>query len=162
MRMRLWAAAVVVLLATTIVAAREQRPLPPFSVVAADGTAHGSAALSAEPRWVLIYVTPGCRSCDRLLQALKDWQSPQLLARTVAIVRGPAPAAAAYVAERMPPEAAAVAWYADSADQAWHALDLKGAPVLVGVERGEIKWTISGVLNEPKSLESVVRTWVEY
>ncbi len=161
MRMRLWAA-VAVLLATTGVGAREQRPLPAFAVVAADGGSRASAALSSQPRWVLLYVSPGCRSCDRLLQALKDWQSPQLTARTVVVVRGPAAAAAAYIAARMPQEAAGVAWYADASNGAAQALDMTGAPVLIGVERGEIKWTISGVLNDPTSLESVVRTWVEY
>ena len=77
-------------------------------------------------------------------------------------MRGPSAAAAAYIAERLPPEAAAVAWYADETNDAARALEIQGAPVLVGVERGEIKWTISGVLNDPKALESVVRTWVEY
>jgi hypothetical protein len=155
-------AVVAVVLATVALGAREQRPLPAFSVVAAGGETRASGALSAEPRWVLMYVTPGCRSCDRLLQALKDWQSPQLLARTVVIVRGPSAAAAAYIGERLPQEAAGVAWYADQAGEGAQALDLKGAPVLLGVERGEIKWTISGVLNDPKALESAVRTWVEY
>ena len=42
------------------------------------------------------------------------------------------------------------------------ALDLRGTPVLIGVERGEINWTIGGVLNDPGALESVVRKWVEY
>ena len=147
---------------TCALSASEQRAMPAFTVATAAGVPVESTALSAQPRWVLIYVTPACRSCDRLLQSLKDWQSPQLTSRTVVIVRGPAAAAAAYVAERLPAEAAGVAWYADSNNGASEALDLKGAPVVVGVERGEIKWTISGVLNDPKSLESVVRTWVEY
>jgi len=161
--MRVWICrAMMLVVATTAVAAYEQRPLPNFNVTSAAGAPHASAALSAQPRWVIIYVTPGCRSCDRLLQALKDWQSPQLTTRAVVIVRGPSAGAAAYMAERMPSEASGIAWYADNNNEAWQALDLKGAPVLVGVEGGEIKWTISGVLNEPKSLESVVRTWVEY
>lgn len=143
-------------------AAREQRPLPAFSVTAADGTSRASAALSAEPRWILVYVAPGSRSCDRLLQSLKDWQSPQLTARTIVVVRAAQAAAAGYIAERLPAEVAGVAWYADQAGAAAQALELTGAPVIVGVERGEIKWSISGVLNDPTSLESVVRTWVEY
>jgi hypothetical protein len=151
-----------VVLATVALAAMEQRPLPAFTVASAVGTPTSSAALSTEPRWILIYVSPGCRSCDRLLGSLKDWQSPQLTSRTVVIVRSPKAGSAAYVAEHMPAEAAGVAWFADHQDQAWQALDLKGSPVLIGVDRGEIKWTISGVLNDPKALESVVRTWVEY
>ena len=146
----------------SLAAAGQQRALPAFSVAAADGTVRASGSLSAEPKWVLLYVTPGCRSCDRLLQALKDWQSPQLIARTIVIVRGQAGPAAAYMGERLPPEAAGVAWFADPSNEAAQAMDLRGAPVLVGVDHGQVNWTISGVLNDPKSLESVVRTWVEY
>ncbi len=52
-------------------------------------------------------------------------------------------------------------WYADSQMQAWQALQLHGTPVLVGVSKGQIAWTLAGVLSKPESLESVVRTWVE-
>jgi hypothetical protein len=31
----------------------------------------------------------------------------------------------------------------------------------MGIEAGEIKWAVSGVLNDPKAVESVVRRWVE-
>jgi hypothetical protein len=43
-----------------------------------------------------------------------------------------------------------------------HRLELKGAPALIGIDHGEVSWTISGVLNDPKALEFVVRKWVEY
>jgi hypothetical protein len=163
MRVHSWICRTLLLIvATATIAASERRPLPAFTVTSPSGAAVASTALSAQPRWVLIYVSPGCRSCDRLLQSLKEWQSPQLTSRTVVIVRGPSLEAAAYIAERMPPESAATAWYADEGSEAWQALSLKGTPVLIGVERGEINWTIGGVLNDPKALESVVRKWVEY
>lgn len=163
MRVHSWICRTVLLIvATASLAASERRPLPAFSVTSAAGIAVGSATLSGQPRWVLIYVSPGCRSCDRLLQSLKEWHSPQLTSRTVVIVRGASLDAAAYIAERMPPESAATAWYADEGSEAWQALSLKGTPVLIGVDRGEINWTIGGVLNDPGALESVVRKWVEY
>lgn len=163
MRVRVWACRVLLLIAATVgVAGAERRPLPAFTITSPSGAAVTSAALSGQERWVLLYVSPDCRSCDRLLASLKDWQSPQLTSRTVVIVREPATGAAAYIAERLPAEVAAIAWYADERSEAWQALNLKGTPVLIGVERGEIDWTISGVLNDPKALESVVRRWVEY
>ena len=140
----------------------EERPLPAFRLASAAGAQVASAGLSAEPRWVLMYVAAECRSCDRLVKALKDWQSPQLAGRTVIVVRGPVAEGAAYMAKQLPEEAAGIPWLADDQDEAWRALQLKGTPVLMGIERGQIKWTVSGVLNDPKSLESVVRTWVEY
>jgi hypothetical protein len=163
MRVRAWICRVLLLIAATVgVAGAERRPLPAFTVTSPAGNGVTSAALSSEERWVLIYVSPDCRSCDRLLASLKEWQSPQLTSRTVVIVRGPAAAAAAYVAARLPAEVAAIAWYADERSEAWQALSLKGTPVLIAVERGEIDWTIAGVLNDPKALEPVVRRWVEY
>ena len=163
MRVRVWICRVLLLIvATAGVAGAERRPLPAFTVTSPAGAAVASAALSGQERWVLIYVSPDCRSCNRLLASLKEWQSPQLTSRTVVIVRGPSAAAAAYVTEQLPAEVAAIARYADEGDAAWQALSLKGTPVLIGVERGEIDWTIGGVLNDPKALESVVRKWVEY
>ena len=162
MRVRLWICrGLLLFVATAGLVAAERRPLPAFTVTSPAGAAVASAALSGQERWVLIYVSPDCRSCDRLLASLRDWQSPQLTSRTVVIVRGSSAPAAAYVAERLP-SAVAVSWYVDERSEAWQALSLKGTPVLIGVERGEIDWTISGVLNDPKALESVVRKWVEY
>jgi hypothetical protein len=113
--------------------------------------------LSTQPRWLLVYVSPDCRTCERLIESLKDWQSPNLASRTVVVVRSSD--AARYIAEHR--SGFDVAWYADLQDDAWRSLELKNAPTLLGVEGGEIKWTISGVLNDPKTLESVVRRWVE-
>jgi hypothetical protein len=140
----------------------EERPLPPFTVTSAAGAPVASSALSGESRWVMLYVTPDCRSCTRVLRALKDWQSERLIARTVVVVRGRADQAAPYIAQQLPPEVAAIRWHADEEGQAWRALELKGTPVLMGIDNGKIKWTLAGVLNDPKALESVVRTWVEY
>jgi hypothetical protein len=33
--------------------------------------------------------------------------------------------------------------------------------MLIGVEDNMIKWSIAGVLNDPKMVDSVVRTWLE-
>ena len=154
----------IVLLATAVAPmhAGEQRPLPAFTVVAPGGAAAPSQQLSTEQRWLLLYVTPGCRSCDQLLASLKEWHTPQLAARTVVVVRATPADAAEYIASHLPSEASDVAWYADATSAAWQALALTGVPVLVGIESGQIKWTISGVLNDPSALEPVVRSWVEY
>jgi hypothetical protein len=126
------------------------------------GAAAPGQQLSAQQRWLLLYVTPGCRSCDQLMASLKEWHTPQLAARTVIVVRANPADAAEYVASHLPSEASDVPWYIDATSSAWQALALTGAPVLVGVESGQIKWTISGVLNDPLALEPVVRSWVEY
>ena len=53
-------------------------------------------------------------------------------------------------------------WYADDRDNGWRSLDLKSSPALMGIDGGEIKWTVSGVMNDPKTVDAVVRRWVEY
>ena len=162
MRMRSMVA--VCVLAAVVAAARigaiEQRPMPVFRVVGANGASVSSAELGARDRWLLVYVAPGCRSCDRLLGALERWQSTQLLERTVIVVGGPADAAQQYIDTTLPAPIRSIAWYADAGGEAWQALRLNGTPVLVGVDKSTITWAISGVLNDPTALESVVRTWV--
>jgi len=159
-RSLLAAGGLLVALAATRVAAIEQRPLPVFHVTTADGSLVSSAQFNPSGQWLLIYVAPGSPSCDRLLVALKGWVSPNLLERTVIVVGGSTDGAQAYLAKALPPEVGAIAWYADPQDEAWAALRLTGAPVLVGVKEKTIQWSISGVLNDPKVLESAVRTWV--
>jgi hypothetical protein len=139
--------------------AAPQRPLPPFTVVRIAG-AVASANLPVPDQWLLMYVATDCRSCDLLLAALKDWQSPRLLERTVIIVGGDLVGAQAYVGRTVPPEVASIPWFADPQSQAWNALNLKGTPMLIGVRQGQIQWAISGVLNDPNALASVVKTWV--
>jgi hypothetical protein len=42
-----------------------------------------------------------------------------------------------------------------------NALEIQGAPVLVGVRKGTVVWSMSGVLNDPKALASLIRSWVQ-
>lgn len=134
------------------------RALPVFSVTSPTGGVVTSSALSSQARWLLVYVSPACRSCDRLLESMKEWQTAAVPSRTVIVVRGPD--ASRYVAEHQASGFSA-AWYVDDHDEGWRTLDLKSSPALMGIEQGEIKWTVSGVLNDPKTVESVVRKWVE-
>ena len=142
--------------------ATQQRPLPAFEVVAPSGAAVSSQQLSTERRWLLLYVAPGCKSCDQLLGSLKEWHTSQLASRTVVVVRASRDQAAEYISSHMPAEASDLRWYADPGSAAWQALALTGTPVLVGIDAGEVKWMVSGVLNDPRALEPVVRSWVEY
>ena len=138
----------------------ERRPLPTFQVAAFDGPMVASPQLAVDGQWLIVYVAPGCTSCNRLLAALKAWQTPGLLARTVIVVGGTTDGANAYLATALPPEVSAIRKYADPFASAWTSLHLTGTPVIIGVKDGTIWWSISGVLNDPRALESAVRTWV--
>ena len=141
---------------------RSERPLPAFQVLAADGTSTSSAQLSPESQWLLVYLNPGSSTSRRLLQAMKEWEAPQLVGRTVLIVRGKASEAQAFIEQSLPEELRGMRWYADSDRGAWQALNLTGAPVLIGVTNGRTEWSLSGVLADPSALKSVVLTWVRY
>lgn len=156
------AIAAAVVLVGAAVGAIEQRPLPAFTVTAADGAETPGAAVVREGKWLLIYVTPFCRTCDGLLRDMARWGSNALPAATVIIVGTAAHADAAwYVARAVPEAMAASAWYADAQGQARGALRLRGAPVVIGMRGERIEWAIAGVLDDPRTLESALRSWVE-
>jgi len=148
--------------AAPTVAATEKRALPPFTVTRLDGTAIDSRQLTAEPQYVLLYVRPECRPCDRLLALVRNAKSPQFTSRVVVIVSGEADAGAAYVARQIPAEAGPLTWYADPQGAGYRALRLSGMPELIGVKDGQVMWSVAGVLNDAATVESVVRTWVTY
>jgi hypothetical protein len=136
-------------------------PLPAFAVAAPGGGTVPSTSLSAETRFVLVYVRPGAVATTRLLDALAAWQlAPEHLGRLVLIVEGPADKAAQYVAGAWQPENGALRWFADPDGQAAQALGLTGAPALKGVKAGAIEWSLEGVLNDPTVYEPTLRTWI--
>jgi hypothetical protein len=153
---------VVALLCGSVAAAADRRPLPAFSVATAGGVTTASSELVSRPgRWLLIYVTPGCLPCDRLLASLDSWDVVQQHAgRTVVLVADEPESLESRIRLLMPGSAAAVRLYADIDRRAASALGVTGAPVVVGIEDGLIDWTVAGVLNDPKTLETLVRTWL--
>jgi hypothetical protein len=138
----------------------EETAMPAFSVSRPDGTVVASTELTPVAQYVLMYVAPNCRPCDRLLELLKDSETPQLASRVVIIVRGDAATGAAYIRDHVPKQAGQVAWYADQTGEAYAAFRLTGSPVLIGVRGPQIIWSVSGVLNDASTVQSVVRSWV--
>ena len=55
--------------------AAEQRVLPAFEVEAAEGQTVSSELLSIDAQWLMVYVSPGCAACDRLLELLATKKS---------------------------------------------------------------------------------------
>jgi hypothetical protein len=143
-----------------VVSAAEKRPLPAFQVVTMDGVAVASPQVGPAGQWLLIYVTPTSAASARLLGGMKQWESPDLNARTVVVIGAPVAEAAKFVKARAA-EFPAVRWFADPQGAAWQALRLTGTPYILGVKDGQIAWSLAGVLNDPRALESVIRSWVE-
>jgi hypothetical protein len=116
-----------------------------------------SAALSKPAPWLLIYVSTACGSCDRLLSALNQWRPTLPQGRIVVVIRGARDAAEAYAKQHA--DAAGMDWYADADSQAARALGLQHEPALVAIENGRVAWTVTGVLNDPLTVEPIIRNW---
>jgi hypothetical protein len=142
-------------------AAIEERPLPAFSVQDGNGQNFSSSQLTAVPQYVLVYVAPGCRPCDRVLDLLKDRQRPEIAQRVVVVVRSDAGTASTYIGRQLA-DVTSATWYADAQGEAYRSLKLTGWPALVGVRQGRIMWSVSGVLNDASTVGSIVQSWVAY
>jgi thiol-disulfide isomerase/thioredoxin len=145
--------------AVVSIAADERRPLPAFTLVSPSGDSVVSSQLSTEARPLLIYVGPECPACDRLIAALIEWQ-PSLPANRIVVIISAAPdRARAYAEEQQIAATAGIKWYADPLQGGATALGVQHVPALVALENGRIDWIVSGVLNAPSALESIVRSW---
>jgi hypothetical protein len=137
--------------------AAEQSALPAFDLVSPAGAAVASSALSNQSRWLLIYVSAACGSCDRLLAALEQWRPTLPSGRIVILIGASRDRALAYATQHA--DAAGMAWYVDADQQAARALGLQHEPALVAVENGRVAWTVTGVLNDPAAIEPIIRNW---
>lgn len=140
-----------------IARAGEQNALPAFDLVSRSGATVASTALPNQGRWVLIYVSTACGSCDRLLSALEQWKPTLRQDRIVVVIRGARDAAESYAKQHA--DAAGMEWYADADAQGARALGLQHEPALVAIENGRVAWTVTGVLNDPRAVEPIIRNW---
>ena len=150
-----------VMLAPAAGSAQRYKPLPAFIVLAPTGAPVASTDIDPQERWLLVYVNPECGPCASLLKSLARWSSPQLVARTVLVVGGPADKAGAWIEAQLRGDLSGTRYFLDPEGSASGALGVDAAPELVGVRAGQIGWRLTGVLNDPRALQSVVRTWVE-
>ena len=141
---------------------RADRPLPAFQVTSPDGTPAASTRLSSESQWLLVYVNPASATSRRLLNAMKEWEAPQLVTRTVLIIQGNPAEARAFIEKSLPEELRGMLWYADGDRSAWQALKLTGSPVLVGVANGQKRMVAQWCAGGSVSTEIGGLTWVRY
>ena len=137
--------------------ALDQSALPAFTLVSPAGGAVASSEISTEARWLLIYVSTACGSCDRLLSALEQWRPTLPQGRIVVVIRGARADAQDYATRHA--DAAGFPWYADEDEKAARALGLQHEPALIAVENGRVAWLVTGVLNDPSAVEPVIRNW---
>ena len=145
------------LLAGTAVAVKTM-PLPNLELQALDGSTVNSSDWPLQGKWVLIYVEGRCGVCTGLLVRLNKGDYPQLAAWTIVIAGGMQPKDVQALQQRFP-DLARASWYADAPKNASAALDLRGAPVILGIQDKVVRWGSSGIPADPKRLQSMLTTW---
>jgi hypothetical protein len=144
---------------TVGIAAQPDKSLPPFTAVSASGAAVPSNTLNNAEHWLLVYVAPQTVVGERMLRSLDDWAAADG-ARVVVIAAGAAGDIDAKVRPLLTKLLPAAGVYADPDGSVARALGLKSIPALVGVSGGAVDWIVQGVLNDPRMVEPVVRSWL--
>ena len=121
------------------------RTLGDFTIARLDGQPIDTAALAKTGKWVLVYVTSRCVSCDRAFTAWRVDDPPAMAAQTVVIVGHASPADVRAMQARTPSLAHA-AWYVDTGRVVERALDAHGSPIVLGLNDRSIVWTTQGAL----------------
>jgi hypothetical protein len=152
-----WMLAVFVLFVVFVGAVFPAEPvqLPAFSVQRMDGSASKTSDWSVQGKWLLIYVE---RRSDPLLRRLSQPEFSQLAARTTILLGGMQLQDAQAVQKNFP-QLASASWFADSSRNAATALNLQGAPMIVGIQDRTIRWRVNGFPRDPKFLQSLLATW---
>ena len=138
----------------------ERMPLPSFSVTTADGRTVTTDQLIRPGKWLLIYLQPNCPSCEAILRMIKKDEHPLVPPQLVVVV-GAATAEAVRAGSVQFPDLAEARWFADPTRSAIGPLRIVGAPVIFGVNRGTIEWSLYGVLSDSADVKSVLASWVE-
>ena len=149
------------LLSTGHVSAIEPVAVPVFTVQSMSDTPVGSAQISQDPRWILLYLTDGCRHCDDILRILEVFQGPSLSGRVVIVVGGGAPEDIIALIDARE-KIASLGWYTDPDWSVYKTLPISGTPVVLGIREGVIEWSLAGTPWDVKTMRSVLLDWINY
>jgi hypothetical protein len=155
-----WPFLLAIFLCVGTATAVEKKPLPDFQVTSPQGHPFSSLQLTQTNRWLLVVLTPSDPLSDRLLLAFHQWPESRWISKTIWIVEAPADLARTYLESKLGDSAHRISWVSDEPRLAFQSLSLKGLPVVIGMDQSQMQWTLSGVLNDPSRLESIVESWV--
>lgn len=152
------AAVMAAAIGVAVVGASERRPLPPLSLVSLDGQAVQASDISHPGNWLLLYVEPACGSCTAVLSAMPAEEYPGMAQRVTVIVGGATLEQAAALASAS--ELGAAKWVLNPDRSARAALNIKQAPMTIGMRGTMIDWTLIGVLRRSTEMTSVLVSWL--
>lgn len=136
-----------------------QSSLPAFEVADLNRQIWLSHEIARDGRWLLIYVQPGCRPCERVLSTFKSDGAVE--PDRIAVILGRASWNEARAMAGDFPELADALWFVDVRGEAFSSLKLKGAPVTHGIRDQEIAWRASGLVSGRRELKTILMSWLE-
>jgi hypothetical protein len=145
---------------TATVSAIGPTPLPVTALTTLDGAASTTAALPADGQWLIVYLRPGCVPCEGLLRGVKPDQHEAVVQRTVVVVAADTAEEAMRLKENRP-ELAAATWFVDADQSFAQALELREAPVVLGMSGRTVQWSLGGVFTRGTRTADVMTSWLE-
>lgn len=139
-------------------AATEAKSLPAFEVSGIDGLPVRTDQLPRAGRWLLLYVQTHCGPCEDLLFRLKKDRYSNMATRLVVVV-GSNTQEVQGLAKKFP-DLPDTVWYADPLRNTATQLQLRGAPVMLGMQQSTIEWMWAGLLPDAKQLDSLLARWL--
>ncbi len=133
--------------------------IPSFTVSDMDGASVQSGQLTSDAKWVIVYLAGDCKHCNNLLKTLEVFKDPALSNRVVVIVGG---SSTDGIQSMIGPreKLMSLRWYSDPDWQAYSALAISGTPLVLGIQRGIIEWTMAGTPWDLETTRSVLMNWV--
>lgn len=135
-------------------------PLPDFDLMTAEGTAFNSRNFTVDRQWLILYLQPGCRSCETLLHLIKNQRNHPNLVRRIVIIEEGMTAAELRRLKLQFPDLAQARWYTSPPKSVQRGLKLSGAPVVLGMGRRTIQWSINGLLSrDGTQIRNAMESW---
>src|SRR5713226_99720 len=134
--------------------------MPDFQIARPDGTAVSTTQIPQSGKWFLIYTKPNCVSCDRFLRIFSKAENPLLPSHIAIVVSGATPDKIAEIAGKFP-DLADATWYADPSEDGTAPLQIKGMPVIFGLNGSTVAWSIMGVPSgDTVRLKAILKSWI--
>jgi hypothetical protein len=154
-----WLVVAVLVVGSDSAPAVERGPLPDVELVRPGGGKVRTAELAREGTWLLLYVQPDCRACERILKSANPETHPELADRVVIVVGSMRPERVEAIAHEFA-ALPAKAWLADPGKEAFKSLRLPGVPVVIGLRGSTMEWSLSGVIADDAAAESILTSWM--
>ncbi len=151
-----------VILVCTSVGAGNSFPMamPDFQISRGDGTTLSSTQIPQSGKWLFVYLKQNCAGCERFLRVFNKADNPALPPHVVVVVGGMPPDKLDALVAKFP-ELAQAQWYADPGQSALPPLQIKGSPIIFGVQDSTLNWSVVGVpAGDSTKLKAIFKSWV--